>query len=344
MPSEKNLGLSSPLKIIHVGFGKTATTALQLSVLPKVAGQFGLEYIRINDSRIRRHASRLNLGKEIVRALDASAGFIMSAEDIHSWDPFFWEEWADKNQKFFGADCHVLITIREPRSYLTSVYLQMCLHEGNVQSANDLFLNNELYSPYIASAKFAIDLFSYKRIIETYKSRFNTLTVAKYESLSEMTFLKEFFVLSENELSEYKKLFESEQVNRSYSQRAVELTFGLQKCLNSIGLSLDATTVRSSLVCLNALREDMEHAPPYACSHDVYPRNIIRQSGMKMANFFRWSSLMRRVDMYLPYHKFNLNFEELPQIDIKKLTEEYEALSKIGTFRRVGAENIATDD
>lgn len=53
---------------------------------------------------------------------------------------------------------------------------------------------------------------------------------------------------------------------------------------------------------------------------------------------------MRRVDMYLPYHKFNLNFEELPQIDIKKLTEEYEALSKIGTFRRVGAENIATDD
>lgn len=344
-PPEKKLVLDlvRTRKILHVGFGKTATTVLQLSVLPKLAEQFGLEYIRVDDRRIRLHASQLNFGKAIKKPLDAQAGFIMSAEDIHSWDPFFWEEWADKNQQYFGSDCHVLITIREPQSYLTSVYLQMCVHEGNVQSANDLFLSHELYSPYIPSAKFAIDDFSYERIVGIYKSRFDALTVVKYEFLTEMSFLNEFFELSEKELLQYKRLFESERVNRSYSKRAVSVTFALQKYLNSIGLSLDASVARNSLACLKALREYQEGYATNMGGQDMPSRNLIQKLGLKMVSFLKWSSLMTRLDLHLPYHRFNLDFEALPQINLKKLGDEYDRKPKIETFRR-GAGNIAVND
>ena len=322
-----------PTKIIHVGFGKTATTTLQLSILPKIADRFGLEYIEVSDSRIRLHASRLNLCKEVTHPLNAAASFIMSAEDLHSWDPFFWEEWADKNQQFFGRECHVLITIREPRSYLTSCYVQMCLHEGNVQSANDLFLNKELYSPYIASAKFAIDDFSYERIIDIYRSRFDKLTVVKFESMGDMSFWNEFFTLSETELSECQNLFAAEKINRSYSQRAIKLTFAMQKKLNYLGLSLDASSVRSSLVCLKAFRESLQGRIPDMDQNAPSSRNITEKLVAKIAGFFRWSNLMRRLDLYFPYHKFSLDFEDLPQIDIKKLMDEYERLPKLKTFQ-----------
>lgn len=339
MTNELNREVVSPLKIVHVGFGKTATTALQLSVLPQLADRLRLEYIKIDDGRIRCHASRLNLGKDVAKPLDAPAGFIVSAEDLHSWDPHFWEEWADKNQQFFGGDSHVLITIREPRSYLTSVYLQMCLHEGNVQSANDLFLTGELYSPYIASAKFAIDDFSYERIINLYKSRFDAVTVVKYESLTEMTFLNEFLALSADELLHYKKLLESEQVNRSYSQRTVKLTFALQKRLNSIGLSLDAATVRGSLICIQLLRDCLAGQSADKSNTAAPPKNVLQMLGMKLVQFFGWSSLVRRLDTYLPYYKFRLEFDALPQIDIVKLMAEYERLAEVQTFRKSGVDN-----
>ena len=47
-------------------------------------------------------------------------------EGLCGFDPFFWKEFANKNLIAFGNQNYILLTIREPRSFLTSVYLQNC--------------------------------------------------------------------------------------------------------------------------------------------------------------------------------------------------------------------------
>ena len=111
-------------RVLHIGFGKTANTTLQGYIFPKLARHFAIEYVDVGDKRIRRHACRMNLGKPISVRFDVFGPAVVSAEDLHGWDPYFWEERARKNREFFGKDWHVLITIREPQEYLSSVYVQ----------------------------------------------------------------------------------------------------------------------------------------------------------------------------------------------------------------------------
>ncbi|MDA8094297.1 MAG: hypothetical protein M0T84_10375 [Betaproteobacteria bacterium] len=290
-----------------------------------------MEYVDVDDPRIRLYSSCLSLGKEIPYGLDASESYLVSAEDLHSTDPFFWEDRAEKNQRFFGSDCHVLLTIREPKSYLTSLYVQLCIHQGNVQAPEDLFLENALYSPHLASAKFAIDYFSYNRIIALYKAHFDALTVAKFESLGKMDFLKELFPVSEQEREEYKGIFLAEKANRAYSKTAVTATLTFQRVLNSVGLSLNPSTVRGDLLRLHQLR----HPDTGRRGGDISrQQGLLGAMGMKVTGIFRWASLMRRLDMYYPYRRFELDFDRLPQIDVAWLAEEYDRLPDLAIYRK----------
>lgn len=315
------------MKIAHIGFGKTATTALQNAIFPKLAERIGSEYINVDDVRIRAHAAHLIFEKDVRNKIEASPTFVLSAEDLHGWDPYFWEGHAERNLRFLGEDCHILITLREPRSYLTSVYLQTCLHEGNIQSPSDFFLDSCDYSPYNCAAKFAITDFSYLRIINLYRQRFKQVTIVKYETMETLSFLKHLVDIDDKTLQEFRVLFSGQIVNKSFSSRSVWVTLKLQRFLNFLGMSLQPNTVQGSLVALDYLRWSATQNLGINENRDM-PFDI----GQKLLRYLCWSSLMHRMDRYFKGQKFEIDFDQLPQIDFLRLSKEYRELPDVATF------------
>ena len=75
--------------------------------------------------------------------------------------------------------------------------------------------------------KFNIDKFSYKKIINAYKEKFNRFTFIKFEKIENMQALGKIFKLNDNDLQILKKSFKSSTVNRGLSKFAFKLTWRL---------------------------------------------------------------------------------------------------------------------
>lgn len=319
------------MKILHVGFGKTATTSLQRVVFPKICDHFSLGYVNTQNPRIRFHRALLELGKEVNEAENFDNSLV-SSEGLCSWDPFFWNDWAIKNALYFGRDSHVFLVIREPESYLKSVYVQRCLHEGNVVPPDKFFLDNSLYSPYLSSAKFSIEEFSYKNIMSAYVSNFDRVTVAKYEDISDLVAIKE--MLSQHGLffdhwSELSDTFLKSRTNPSYNNLAAKLTFRVHRLLKVFGFSLSPSEMTSSEVYLESLA-DGNKAKDYRVEKSSF---FIRVLGLA-ASFLTWRSLMTKFVSRFSKRKFDIRLSQIKGLDLQALKAEYEAVPSIVHFHR----------
>ena len=127
--------------IVHIGFAKTSTKTLQKIIFPKVCETTGYKYFREDswvEREVRLHLSRLYTGKDC-RKLNIPKGTIVSAEELANSRPYKWEEFLIKNLEAFGSDAHILLTIRDPISWFTSLYLQKCVHQAMCMKPEDFF-------------------------------------------------------------------------------------------------------------------------------------------------------------------------------------------------------------
>ena len=111
--------------VVHIGLGKTATTSLQQFVFPKLAE---LRSVNFNDPSLWGLLVKNQLvgleGKELdnlKRSLHESGNNLISLESLVGWNPHYWEAAADQNLEIFGENAVVIISVREPVNYLTSV-------------------------------------------------------------------------------------------------------------------------------------------------------------------------------------------------------------------------------
>ena len=118
------------MTIVHIGLGKTATTALQKRVFPELV-KFGLisAYNPKNLMRLLYLKRLTELTKEqeaeLAKLVKANKDAVVSFEGLVDWNPDNWKRARDENLATFGKDATSLLTIREPRGYLTSVYQQV---------------------------------------------------------------------------------------------------------------------------------------------------------------------------------------------------------------------------
>ncbi len=158
------------MNVAHIGMGKTATTAFQMHVFPHLCRTHGLEYNPLLQE-VKRQVlcNRLRLENPFLEQLEsdlaATPRYLISFESLHGWDPSEWEYCADRNRELLGADCRIVVSIRDPRSYLTSVYLQM-VHQGVVVAPEHFFVTSPSYSPHYKTSVFDVDRFSYRRGID----------------------------------------------------------------------------------------------------------------------------------------------------------------------------------
>lgn len=307
---------------VHIGFGKTATTTLQQEIFPKLCEFVNFQYWKNNQyltTQIRSHQLKLELGLKC-EPINFPDKVLISSESLCAWDPYYWEEYAEKNLIAFGKEAHIILTIREPKSYLTSNYIQLCLHElKGVQKPQYFFLNNDVYSERLPGPKFAIDKFSYNAVIDLYKHRFDKVTIIKYEYLDQLMFLTDLFSITENQLNILRNKFKIKTFNRGFSVRGVEYTFKLSKILNMFKLSLGSEITND---VIDRLKYDIDKK-----SLNLTKPNVINGIILRLFRELQWRHFVQeRLDKLLPYKKYTLDFTELPYIDIKKLEKEYEDL------------------
>ena len=175
------------MNIIHIGLGKTGSTTLQDAVLPKISEEIGLKYWALDENildYVKVHYSKLVLKQKNIKKINTSSKVFISHEGLSGFnEPEALEYFAEQNSIAFGYDTHILITIREPLGYLTSVYFELVLKKLIVCNPKEFFDVTNAYCNY------DIKKFSYLRLIDEYKKRFKKVTVIKMERYSDISYL-----------------------------------------------------------------------------------------------------------------------------------------------------------
>ncbi len=326
-------------KLIHIGFGKTGTSKLQKDVFPLLCKKLNFLYVgdeyrsqELQILKIKRdltsHVFKTMLGKK-VKKINIPDNILISWEELSSYrDASLIDEFAEKNLEAFGKDAHILLTIREPRQWLSSVYLQLCMHETPIQRPEDFFLTEENYSERLPNVKFNISKFSYKKIIKSYTDRFDNVIIAKYENLYTLEFLEKIFSLNETELNDLQNNFKKGTVNKAFSKNSVSLRTKLSKLWNHFGFS--HIPKYSNKIMLERSSDDYANNEIIIKKNSAYIRGVNKIYDKKKFSFFNWKNIYQKfINNFFEYEKFLLNFEKLNYIPINELENEYKEIKNL---------------
>jgi len=297
--------------VVHIGLGKTATTSLQRNVFPYLPSV--RDEVIYNDEALIAQLRYRNLmtvieEEKFQTAFRLSQNFI-SSEGLVDWNPRNWEAAAEKNLRLFGRDTTIIITVRPTESYLCSVYQQM-VHEGNVWSPIEFFVNYEEYDrmvpllPQSGLIKFDVDSFNLELLYQLYSERFSKVVIVPLSTVSNLDFVKNIFYLNDAEVNFLQSKMKNGRIhNQSYSRSAMALTLKREKLLNIIGLmsfgsAAKEIVTRADIESRSAFR-DLNFFDKLRSAPKLIVKRVLRE--------LHWRHFIQnRFDRIVPYSKYSL--------------------------------------
>lgn len=289
--------------IVHIGLGKTATTVLQKHVFPALKSEGAIADINPKrlHHRLKRAIHTWTLDDDLRREFaNLPSDTVISQEALSGWNPATWPDCLEFNKDLFPKSSSILITMREPVSYLTSVYQQI-VQQGNVISPSLFFQSAESYQAIQNVARcrmcevFSVDDFRMAALVDMYAAHFDRVVVVPLEHIGKMAFLNTLLGVAPDRIARAENVFAAApRRNKSYSSQAMWLTFRREAFLRSIG-------ARSM-----GLIDDVFCSFEGAAGHSrdigaIFPRISKKQ------RVPTWRRLMQDiVDRYLPYRKYEL--------------------------------------
>jgi hypothetical protein len=295
--------------IVHIGLGKTGSTTLQHNLFPYISRKYGVVYNPPEFTKIvNKRLLYSNDDKKNLQKILRHRKILISNEGLVDWNPRNWESAADRLLDLFGSEVHVVITVREPIDYLTSMYVQQ-IHQGNIVRASDFFLSADEYdqlSPFLAERvlkRFDKDSFDLERLSRIYKDRFKNVYILPLSRLNTLYPWVEILGIPDSDIGPLVQLMlNSLPKNVSYSNRAMRWTFARERLLGNIGLrSIDYADVLNVQLsnkrgCIQPFAElDL------AAKIKQFPGRLFK----RIYRPWRWW-MQRVVDKVLPYEKFTL--------------------------------------
>lgn len=192
--------------IVHIGLGKCATTSLQTHVFPQLAQRAGYRY---NPPGVVELSFKLLLGGDLpgaearFRAAMAEGGRVFISNEAQlGWQPAEYERFADRNLQIWGADATIVLGLRDPTDYMTSLYADM-VRGGLYRRAQQFFLDRAGYeavrngcAPWILDY-FSVDDFDLRRLAQAYQTRFRRVVLLPFETQFDLSALAALFGLDE---------------------------------------------------------------------------------------------------------------------------------------------------
>lgn len=277
-------------RIIHVGLGKTGTTLLQNEFLPLVVQQnanFRFNSDVVDMTQLKKFPYIKSIEIKAGGACDC-VDFI-SYEHLADWNPKNWESSSKKVCSLFGSDSEILLTLRKPKAYLTSLYLQH-LHEGGSMFPREFFTFNGKESPDEPKARYAHDvrLTNFETLLKIYRSKFQKVHVLVFTPKFNETFSD--WLEQQNLDSKLVRNYDMNQklINRGFSRRSVFLTLLFRRWL---GLDLFFSPNRWRSICQN--RVDKIDYSPFEIDFESIDSKIISKNEKflsRVTEDFRYSS------------------------------------------------------
>ena len=236
----KNLNIKMKSNYCHIGLGKCGTTFLQHKIFPNITKALDLKYIYPDMSKNDQEFKNFNkLKKEYKIYYDSNFkklpekefdlnNYLISWESLispGSFNPVYFENMMKFNKRVFGTNTHIIITVREPKTFLQSLYQQQIYH-GHFLNIEE-FLNiksNKTNFKY----SFNLNDFSYLKLINLYKNNFKHVSIIKFEDLSNLDLTHIFNTLDKDPSSMLN--IEKKPLNRGLSS----LSFKIIKFINII--------------------------------------------------------------------------------------------------------------
>ena len=309
---------------VHIGMPKTATTTLQTEIFPRLCGYTKFNYWQ--DDIILRDKIRIHTFKLVkalpVKPIVMSPNSLISLESLIGVDPKYWEEISNSNKIIFGENSHILILLRDPKSYLESIYTEICLHSGRMQLPEHFFVKRSEHSDRHAAPVFCIEDFDYNNLIGYYRKNFKTVTIVKFHKLPQLEFINDFFDISKSQHNYLKGVFNRKTHNKRISHNMAKLLFFINKALNQFGMSLGIRPNNSSI---SLLRES---------KFTQQKQNILKLVLKKFLRKFNLIGILRLIGNLLKMRKFEVDFDKLNYIDLDKLDKIYENIPDYITYKR----------
>ena len=333
------------MRLVHIGLGKTATTSLQKQVFPELV-KFG-KFDSFNPPNLMRllflnrlsglsEAEYVDFNSELRSAKNT----IISFEGLADWNPSNWKNARDENLKLFGKDSTILITIRDPRGYLTSVYQQV-VQEGHVITPQKFFVSNSTYSGLSEAIRrgmlsvFNVEAFDLAYLIDLYRAKFKRVIVVALPKIGDFDFLNELVDLSRDQVTQLKSQFAKPiTANRAYSKIAMRMTLSRENLLNSFGLKSQSTH-DFKIDEILALQKPVPPSVKKSAAKKSLPKRLRRKAWIWSKRLRRWRYLMQvLVNRYLPYQKYELPAGLLPNSVLENNAKYYqEVLTSPGGYQ-----------
>ncbi len=245
---------------IHIGLPKCASTFLQSKIFPEICRINNINFFRDNEhlrNKIFKHQLNIMFMNKIEK-LKIKTDTLVSWEKLVGYeDPYFWDKYSKKNFEFFGKNSHIIIIIREPKSFLSSIYLEHCIQKQYFPRPDFYFLNNKTYSEELQQKKFSLRYFSYKNLIKSYRKKFKKVSVIKFEDLFNYKTHSKLFNMNKIQENKFKVFFENQKkVNESYSSSMVWFLRNLNKFLGIFDLSLQTKIYRYDYILNQSNQKD----------------------------------------------------------------------------------------
>ncbi|MFW0778127.1 MAG: hypothetical protein ACN2B6_10480 [Rickettsiales bacterium] len=235
------------MNILHIGLGKTGTSSLQKHVFSKLKTKGLVD--TYNDERWfhkfweYRYYPHHSSVQKLSQLFHADTGrHMISTESLLTWNPAYWQQNCDYLHSVVGPHATILITLREPKSYLRSLY-QQCIHGGNIIRPELFFLNSDQYTLNAYKARdsmgeiFDCDSMDFQALAEMYAKRFDRVVIASMKSVRSLSFMRALMDINDSDLQQFKdKVATTGGSNKSYSDLAMRLTFARERLLNWFGL------------------------------------------------------------------------------------------------------------
>jgi hypothetical protein len=204
--------------ILHIGFGRTSTTTLQTNIYNLLAKLKNINYLYCKELKIKNglvgktEDDNLDLDYKLylseiekIKKLNNN-DILLSDESLISYRnfcPSTYEKRLKKSLDYFGREAKVIISIRKPSEWLSSIYDMW----NNGKSVEEFFLDKEKFENTSYSEKFLIENFNFENIINKYKKNFKDLYIVKYEEIENFNFLKNLFELKLDEVDALKEKY-----------------------------------------------------------------------------------------------------------------------------------------
>lgn len=301
--------------IIHIGLPKTATTTLQVNVLPYLCKEKNYiynprEFLKIKEKKYFYSPEERSQLRDVIN----QSNVLISNESLIDWNPRRWEYAADRVLDLFGRKAKIVISVRDPYEFLKSVYIQK-VQEGNIFDPEEFFISSDEYNllePYLTTrsmVRFDYDSLDYEKLKKLYVERFEEVYILPLSRLYSLYPFAKLFNLNEDELNYYLNLLRKSPVrNRAYSNLAMQLTLKRESMLNSLGLkSFGSEDFQNKLKNHRGKTVDTKayRAMQFRQKYYIYLLRLIS---------WRWW-MQNIMDKIIPYKRYELPESIIPKID-----------------------------